>query len=196
MKLVSSIIKLTADILKFLLPFKSSSPRVDWKNHVIFRKFREWMIEVPGLKIPPLKRVFKDILIINLKTWEKKTITMLERFKEREFENDAEFKSFVLDNYEDALEHFRLQCASQGVPVEVLSKFNQWHQDKVEFVRDRTGEIAASCFHKSYESRLDSIFILWSTSIVFTITNAERTIKDVNGSLDSSFRKYNNLHSI
>lgn len=193
MKIISALLKLILDIIKFKSPFEPKETKVDWKNHVIFRKFKEWRLEVPDMNIPPLKSVFKDILLINLSTWEKRTLGMLETFKERKFSSEAEFKDFVLDNYDDALSKFKVKCLEEGIPKEILTKFEQWHSDKAGFVRDRTKDIATSCFHKDFPSKLDSIFILWSTAIVFTINDAEKTIKNINGSLDASFRKYNNL---
>jgi len=172
--------------------FTSYNPTDKYRlqTHGLFTHLDYWIkVGIDNLMIgcPLRKLVFTDLLKIKFKVWKEK-LTELAEVRNLDSLNSLELQQLVINSFACAMAEYERQCIDQGIPRNVMDKFNEWHCQRVSSVRTTIENICNSKFLTSPE-RLACVFDVYYSAFSLTILDAESTLTSLNGHLNNTTYK-------
>lgn len=70
-----------------------------------------------------------------------------------------------------------------------LEKFQSWHEERINFICQRSVEISNSDFYKRDAVKISVLFDVYVGILASTLEDANKTLRDLNGELDGMFYK-------
>lgn len=172
--------------------FNSEKTEYDIKFHSFFRHARyRMLVELPALTLCPDKPVkqqlFIDLLQIATKTTYDTCLRMVE-MDMRTWDSNrwaSEFSLAMANNFKS----WHDDAISSGIPVIVVNKFLSWCNPTITMVSEYINALSDSQIYDNNLTRTNTLFLIMNLLLISIISDAERTIKDINGDLDGMFYK-------
>ena len=129
-------------------------------------------------------RIFTDVL----KFWFQATKDNIFKLSEDGVNNlsPAELYNEILVVLGTIRYQFEKRCIEEKVPEIVVKKFTKWLDKNLEFC---IRHIELICYSDMYESnikKIESVYYICISVLEITITEAEKTLKDINGELNGT----------
>jgi len=154
------------------------------RTHVFFENIDYHLdYKIPRLqfKCEYRKRIFRKLLRIKFKHWKESMYTLIDMT----FIDNDDLRKKCLQEMAKCVNSYEEEWKKAGIPKVVIAKFAEWHYNKIELVRDTIPLIASSNLFTNQKEKLADILNLYTTLLTFTILDAEKSLRDLNGELDS-----------
>ena len=80
---------------------------------------------------------------------------------------------------------YEQEALRTGIPEAVISKFNKWHSSHVYLIRSTIDRVFGSCFINTVKEQVAVVLGMYAFIFHLTILDAEKTLGDLNGDLNS-----------
>lgn len=142
---------------------------------------------------PVRTEIFRDVLTIFYKTAKDVIKELLDK--------DITMSNFLTENYKAAnqiISESNKRMRESGIPEVVIIKFNQWNNDRHEYILSTISDVDSSEVFSTVVEKEYAILNLYTNSSYFVLIDAERTLKSLNGDLTGTVYKgkiVENLHN-
>ena len=162
----------------------------DLKHHPFFPRMKAVYASVSHLPIadPFRREVFQDLLKIKIRAWEEETrkfLDCLDWSKMTDEQFQMIFENFVCKTV--AL--YERQAEEEGIPMDVIYRFRQWHQPSVDGFIHLVSDLCDSDWISTPHRKMVSFLFALLGALEHTCIDAEKTLADLNGSLDGQVYK-------
>jgi hypothetical protein len=140
-------------------------------------------IEIPNLEILPSKPVKQQMYRDILNNYIKAIVVGCQDISEIDVDawGSERWCAEMVKKFNEIIFSFNTTCKANGVPDVVISKFSKWHQSTLEFLYENIMSIGNSAMFSSNTERTNTLFHVLNLLLVITISDAEKTIKELNG---------------
>lgn len=133
---------------------------------------------------PVRTEIFRNVLNIYFKTAQDNINTLLEK--------NITLDNFLTENYKTANEIIKKSNSNmkeEGVPEVVIKKFNQWNQDRADYILTAISDIDSSNVFKTVIEKQYTVLSTYVNTSYFVLIDAERTLQSLNGDLTGTIYK-------
>lgn len=165
---------------------KSLHPYFDKVDGIINTKLP--IITIGG---PVRTEIFKDVLTIYFQTSQEKIRELLNE--------DVTLENFLSKNYKTAnaiVKESNDRMKTAGIPEVVIRKFNMWNEDRHENILSAISDIDSSNIFVSVVGKEYTVLTTYANSAYFTLIDAEKTLKSLNGDLTGTIYKGKKVESL
>jgi len=187
--MIKEIGKIILMIFSFgLSKFFTRRKKPDLKKHTVFNRLKYYIdFKIPDLPIehPVKKKHMVNLLTIKYKILES---TIKSSLCDKDLDaKEIDYAPVLME----AIKSYELEAHKQKIPLILVERFSEWHESKVRTMLDSIEVIKNSTFYKSsYEKKLAILDItMWS--LIMTITDAEKTLNELNGELEKALQELN-----
>ncbi len=120
--------------------------------------------------------IFRNMLYIKLRCWKENLLIFIEKNDENIYDSFIQFVNTTLDCYER-------KRKEDWIPQIVIDKFNEWHKPHIDVLM---WWVEAICWWRAFHNRdemLNAILYVNLSTLVLTITTAEKTLAELNWEL-------------
>lgn len=127
--------------------------------------------------------IYKDMIRILLQEYQNK-IFKLEDEENVNNLSKTEIYTNTIQILSDIKISFETRCKKEGIPDIVISKFDHWMLRNMEFFYNNLSLICISDIYVDNFKRIQTIYYICVSVLEITLTEAEKTLKDINGQLN------------
>lgn len=165
---------------------KSELTQKDLLNHAMFQNLRTYLnYEIQHLVIGERLReaIFRDFLIFVF-TSVKKEFTFFLENGDMEKMSSHLYLTRILECNDNVIKKYEQKAIDEGMPQIILTKFNEWHQCRIDSTYEFLKEVCSDDIFLSNTDKTKVIFDFMVHILNMTIVDAKKTIVNLNGQLD------------
>jgi hypothetical protein len=165
-------------------------PAVVYKGKdILYSKLTYWL----EFRLNTMTRSFNDdcrtmIFVDVLKFWFQATKENIFKLSDENINslNSAELYDKILVILGTIRYQFEKRCIEEKVPEIVVIKFTKWLDRNLEFCIRHIELICYSHIYENNLKKIESVYYICISVFEITLTEAEKTLKDINGELDGT----------
>jgi len=169
----------------------------DLKFHYFFESMNTWILntipqanfgdEGRTLIIKDYLNIFYSVSNVNFKKILKSKILKM---------NENEFHTLCMKTYKDSISTTEVMSKGKNIPDIFITKFNEWYSHTFTFTANCIDHICNSIYYKNNYERCNAIFNILISSYQTTLTDAEKTLRNLNGELTGIMYKNMTIEDI
>lgn len=144
-------------------------------------------LDLGGKHIPVKQQMFRDLLCIFVKSVYDGCYEIAEY--DMDLWSSEKWVNEINKKMNEIIINFNMRCRSEGIPEVVLYKFSKWNQETVENMYESISMVAQSSMYESNTARVNTLFLLMDFLIVMSISDAEKTLTELNGEVAGKLYK-------
>lgn len=169
-------------------------PRIesDIKFHSFFRHAQyRMMVELPTLTLCPDKPVKQQLFIDLLQIATKSTYDTCMEIVEKDMSawDSNRWASELSRSMANNFKRWNDEAVTSGIPAIVVNKFMVMCNPTIILVSEYITALADSNIYNNNLTRTNTLFLIINLLLINIVSDAERTIKDINGDLDGILYK-------
>ena len=155
--------------------------------HPIFNKIQgiiDTKLPITNIGGPVRTEIFRDVLKVFYEIAEYEIESLLQK--------NITTENFLSSNYNMAnaiIKDSSIKMRNIGVPEVVITKFNQWNSGRHEYVLNTISDIDSSDVFSTIVEKQYAALNLYMDTCYFTLMDAEKTLKSLNGDLTGAVYK-------
>lgn len=155
--------------------------------HPIFNKIQgiiDTKLPITNIGGPVRTEIFRDVLKVFYEIAEYEIESLLQK--------NITSENFLSSNYNMVnaiIKDSSIKMRNIGVPEVVVTKFNQWNSDRHEYVLNTISDIDSSDVFSTTIEKQYAALNLYMDTCYFTLMDAEKTLKSLNGDLTGAVYK-------
>lgn len=155
--------------------------------HPIFNKIQgiiDTKLPITNIGGPVRTEIFRDVLKVFYEIAEYEIENLLQK--------NITSENFLSSNYNMAnaiIKDSSIKMRNIGVPEVVITKFNQWNSGRHEYVLNTISDIDSSDVFSTIVEKQYAALNLYMDTCYFTLMDAEKTLKSLNGDLTGAVYK-------
>lgn len=191
---VKEFIPVVGSVIDFILILFNRYRKINFKNHPLFVRaslnktsiLMYFKLENKGKEV-----VFKDILCKHMEIFEVHAKALCDKYTDQSISNGEELyveSVMTLDGILQDLRTFyinddRYYDQEKKVLDIVMSKYNDWNQERQDCIINRMAEISNSAFYPSLNTKMVAILDALMFVMNDTVADANNTLNSINGDL-------------
>lgn len=175
-----------------LFPAKKNTKWADLKYHPFFNNAEYRMtVEIPVLDLIPTKPVkqqmFRDLIFIETKIIYEVCSEIIKL--DMSDWTDEQWVTEITKKINEILAAFLKKARDEGIPELVIMKYTRWHSTTFEMLFDHVTTLGTTVVYPDNITRTNTLLIIMGLMLVVTISDAERSLKELNGDLAGKLYK-------
>lgn len=179
--------------LNFSIFAPSKSEKInDLRYHPFFNSAEYRMtVEIPALDLMPSKPVkqqmFRDLLYIETKIIYEGCSDIIKL--DMSDWTAEQWVTEITKKINEIITTFFRKTKEEGIPHVVIMKYAKWHNETYGMLFDHVTTLGSTAVYPDNITRTNTLLIIMGLMLVVTISDAERSLKELNGELAGKLYK-------